>query len=76
MMTLVYLRVDWRIRPNALAFQDLDTYVAAWRDVLVKELCAYKAAVLDCAKAIRARRRTEACFLAHTHTQLAFIPIG
>jgi hypothetical protein len=63
-MTRIYLRVSAGLRPDALAFQDLDAYVAAWRDALVKELRAYKAAVLDCAKAIRSRRRAEARFLA------------
>jgi hypothetical protein len=52
------------LRPNALAFQDLDAYVAAWRDALIKELRAYKAAALACAQVIRARRRAEARFLA------------
>jgi hypothetical protein len=51
-MTRVYMRVGVGHRPNALAFQDLDSYVAAWRDALVKELCEYKAEALACAKAI------------------------
>jgi hypothetical protein len=63
-ITCVYLRVSAGLRPNALAFQDLDAYVAAWRDALVKELRAYKGAVLYCVNAIRARRRDEARFLA------------
>jgi hypothetical protein len=47
-VTRVYLRVSTGLRPNALAFQDLDAYAAAWRDALVKELRAYKAAVQYC----------------------------
>ena len=62
--TRAYLRVSAGHRPNALAFQDLDAYVAAWRDALIKELRAYKAAALACAQVIRARRRDEARFLA------------
>jgi hypothetical protein len=52
---------------EAKAFQDLNAYFAAWRDALVKELRAYKGAVLYCVNAIRARRRDEARFLAMTH---------
>jgi hypothetical protein len=37
--TRVYLSVGWGLRPNAIAFQDLDAYVAAWRDALVQGLC-------------------------------------
>jgi hypothetical protein len=32
----VYLRVSAGLRPNVLAYQDLDAYAAAWRDALVK----------------------------------------
>jgi hypothetical protein len=39
----VYLRVGADLRPNALIYKDLDAYAAAWRDALVKVLCAYKA---------------------------------
>jgi hypothetical protein len=62
-ITCAYLRVSTGIRPNALSFQDLDAYAAAWRDALVKELRAYKAAVQYCFSAILVRRRDEACFL-------------
>jgi hypothetical protein len=62
-MTRVYLRVGAGLRPNALAFQDLNAYVAAWRDALVKEL-RYKAAALACAEAILARLLAEARFAA------------
>jgi hypothetical protein len=58
-ITRVYLRVGAGLRPNALAFQDLDDYIAAWRDALVQELAA-----VYCAKAIRACRSIEARFLA------------
>jgi hypothetical protein len=70
-MTRVYLCVGAGLRPNALAFQDLDAYVAAWRYALVKELRAYKAAALYCAQAIRARLRAEARFLTSGDPQLA-----
>jgi hypothetical protein len=63
-ITRVYLRVSTRLRPNALAFQDLDAYAAAWRDALVKELRAYKAASADCSNAILVRRGDEVRFLA------------
>ena len=69
-ITRAYLRVSTGLRPNALAFQDLDAYVAVWRDALVKELRAYKAAALYCAQAIRARLSTEARF-ASGHPQFA-----
>jgi hypothetical protein len=61
-MTHVYLSISSGLRPNALAFQDLDSYVAAWRDTLFKELCAYKAAALYCTQVIRAHLRAEARF--------------
>ena len=56
-------RAYLRLRPNALAFQDLDVYAAAWRDALVKELRAYNAAADHCLSAVLDRRRDEACFL-------------
>jgi hypothetical protein len=40
------------LRPNTLAFQDLDAYAAAWRDALVKKLRAYKAMVDHCLSAV------------------------
>ena len=51
------------LRPNALAFQDLDVYAAAWLDALVKEMRAYKAAADHCSSVILERRRDEARFL-------------
>ena len=72
-ITHAYLRVSTGLRPNALAFQDLDAYAAAWRDALVKELRAYKAAADNCFSAILERRRDEAHFLrmsgAKTHNK-------
>jgi hypothetical protein len=47
-ITRAYLRVSAGLNPNALDFQDLDAYAAAWRDALVKELRAYKAMVDHC----------------------------
>jgi hypothetical protein len=64
-ITRVYLRVSTGLRPNALAFQDLDAYAAAWRDALVKELRTYRAAS---STAIRTRRRDEARFLTSAKT--------
>jgi hypothetical protein len=49
-------------RPNALAYQDLDAYAAAWRDALVKELCAYKATSDHCFSVVLQRRFDEARF--------------
>jgi hypothetical protein len=72
-ITRAYLRVSAGLRPNALAFQDLDAYAAAWCDALVKELRAYKAAADHCFSAILERRRDEAHFLrmsgAKTHNK-------
>ena len=42
-ITRAYLRVSGGFRPDPLADQDLDSYAAAWRDAIVKELRAYKA---------------------------------
>jgi hypothetical protein len=56
-ITRVYLRVSAGLRPNALAYQDLDAYAAAWRDALVKELRAYKATSDRCFSVILDRRR-------------------
>jgi hypothetical protein len=58
-----YLRVSAGLRPSALAFQNLDAYAAAWRDALVKELRAYKAAADHCLSVVLDRRRDEARFL-------------
>jgi hypothetical protein len=75
-ITRAYLRVSASLRPNALAFQDLDAYyAAAWRDALVKELRAYKAAVDHCLSAVLERRFDEARCLrimkgAKTHHQV------
>jgi hypothetical protein len=69
LMMLDYPRVGARLSPiNAFAFQDLDAYVAAWRDVLVKELRRYNAMVCACHGDIRWRRRAEERF-ARGHPQ-------
>jgi hypothetical protein len=67
-ITRVYLRVSAGrvsagLRPNALAYQDLDAYAAAWRDALVKELRAYKATSDHCFSVVLQRRFDEARFL-------------
>ncbi len=62
-ITRVYLRVSAGLRPNPLAYQDLDAYVAAWRDALVKELRAYKATSDHCFSVVLQRRFDEARFL-------------
>jgi hypothetical protein len=58
-ITRAYLRVSADLRPNAFEYQDLDAYAAAWRDALVKELRAYKAAVDHCLSAVLERRFNE-----------------
>jgi hypothetical protein len=58
-ITRAYLRVSAGLRPNALAFQDLDAYAAAWRNALVKELHAYKAMVEHCLSEVLERRFNE-----------------
>jgi hypothetical protein len=62
-MTRAYLHISAGLRPNALAFQDLDAYAAAWRDALVKELRAYKATADLCFSVVLERHRDEARFL-------------
>jgi hypothetical protein len=44
-ITRTYLRVSADLRPNACEYQDLDAYVATWRDALVKALRAHRAMV-------------------------------
>jgi hypothetical protein len=60
-MTRVYLSASAGLRPNQLAFKDLDVYVAAWRDALVRELRAYTDNMCACLGdiLIRWRRRAE-----------------
>ena len=53
-ITRAYLRVGADLRPNACEYQDLDAYVAAWRDALVKALCAVSARYLSAASKSRA----------------------
>ncbi len=56
-------RVSASLRPNALAYEDLDAYAAAWRNALVKGIHAYRATSQDCLAVITDRRRKEARFL-------------
>jgi hypothetical protein len=60
-ITRAYLRVSADLRPNAFEYQDLDAYVAAWRDALVKELRAHRAMVEYCLGEVLERRVKEAC---------------
>jgi hypothetical protein len=63
-ITRTYLRVGAVLRPNALAYQDLDAYVAAWRDALVKELRAHRAMVEHCLGEVLELRVKEArCYV-------------
>jgi hypothetical protein len=55
-----YLRVSADLRPNACEYQDLDAYVAAWRDALVEELRAHRAMVEYCLGKVLERRVKEA----------------
>jgi hypothetical protein len=59
-ITRAYLRVSAGLRPNACDYQDRDAYAAAWRDALVKELRAYKAAADHCFTVVLQRRFDEA----------------
>ena len=45
-ITRAYLRVSADLRPNACEYQDLDAYVAAWREALAKALRAHRAMVV------------------------------
>jgi hypothetical protein len=62
-ITRAFLRVSGGFFPNPLAYQDLDAYVAAWRDAIVKALRAYKATSDHLFSVVLDRRRDEACFL-------------
>jgi hypothetical protein len=64
-ITRAYLRVSAGLRPNAVAFQDLDANATAtaWRYALVKELRAYKDAADHCFSVVLERRSDEARFL-------------
>ena len=56
-ITRAYLRVSGGFRPNPLVYKDLDAYVAAWRDALVKALRAHRAMVV-CARCTLLRTPT------------------
>ena len=58
-ITRAYLRVSADLRPNACEYQDLDAYVAAWRDALVKALRAHRAMVEYCLGEVLERRVKE-----------------
>jgi hypothetical protein len=49
--------------PSPLAYKDLDAYVAAWRDAIVKSLRAYRATSDHLFSMVLDRRRDEQCFL-------------
>ena len=49
--------------PSPLVYKDLDAYVAAWRDAIVKALRAYRATSDHLFSVVLDRRRDEACFL-------------
>jgi hypothetical protein len=58
-----YLRVGADLSPNPFAYQDLDAYVAAWRDALVKALRAHKAMVDYClGEALERRVKESRCY--------------
>ena len=50
------------IFPSPLAYKDLDAYVAAWRDAIVKALRAYRATSDHLISVVLDRRRDEQCF--------------
>jgi hypothetical protein len=62
-ITRAYRRVCAELRHNACEYQDLDAYVAAWRDALAKALRAHRAMVEYCLGEMFERRVKEARFL-------------
>jgi hypothetical protein len=62
-ITRAFLRVNAGLRPKACEYQDLDAYAAAWRDAIVKELCAYKATADHLFSVVLGRCFDEARFL-------------
>jgi hypothetical protein len=48
---------------SSLAYKDLDTYIAAWRDAIVKALLAYRATSDRLFSVVLDRRSDEQCFL-------------
>ena len=66
MMTSVYVRTFnvERLRPDPCAFPDLDAYVAAWREELLRALCMHPADRATYAQ-MRDRMRGDRPFEAH-----------
>jgi hypothetical protein len=62
-LTRTFLRVSGGFRPNPLVYQDLDAYVAAWRDAIVKALRAYRATADRLFSVVLGRCFDEAHFL-------------
>jgi hypothetical protein len=62
-ITRAFLRVSGGFFPNPFVYKDLDAYVAAWRDAVVKALRAYMATSDHLLSVVLDRRRDEACFL-------------
>ena len=62
-ITRAYLRVSGGFRPDPLAYKDLDAYVAAWRDAIVKALRAYRATADHLFSVVLDRRSGEQHFL-------------
>jgi hypothetical protein len=62
-ITRAFLRVGEGFFPSPLVYKDLDAYVAAWRDAIVKALRAYRATADHLLSVVLDRRRDEACFL-------------
>jgi hypothetical protein len=62
-ITRAFLRVSGGFFPRPLAYKDLDAYVAAWRDAIVKALRAYRATSDHLFSVVLESRCDEACFL-------------
>jgi hypothetical protein len=62
-ITRAFLRVSGGFFPSPLVYKDLDAYVTAWRDAIVKALRAYRATSDHLFSVVLDRRRDEACLL-------------
>jgi hypothetical protein len=62
-ITRAFLSVSGGFFPSPLAYKDLDAYVAAWCDAIVKALRAYRATSYHLFSVVLDRRRDEVCFL-------------
>jgi hypothetical protein len=62
-ITRAFLRVSGGFFPSPLVYKDLDAYVAAWRDAIVKALRTYRATADHLFSVVLDRRRDEACFV-------------